>query len=468
MSMRRLRFLDFTERDMENIKAENDASKTKLLSSYMLNTLYHGTGQEIDSLGHRIFLKDSTTADLEGILGAYEGACMKVDTEKHVVFGPSKTSLDSLCNDNETRNLKQRLTDTETNAAQQSKTNKLEVDRLQQSAWEAEREISGIADRQLQKEFRRRTTEGQRTTKGQQDPFCSSLQEDPANQLRAQLGATTRVCQDLLKRLERKRQGDESLEKGSHDLQFEEFTDSSKAAHLDTLVCKLREENRELKQRIARVENLNSQWQKYDLGREGYVKALYSRLKESSPPSGVGAGPAPLRSALLQEEIARLNRLLDEKMKDCTKLSWKLEDSRIRDRERIQTLEQQALIYTEDFKSERADRERAQGRIQDLQEEVLRLQLKLHKKQESRDPPAACWVHIGHGMSAHMQADAAEPQVTSADRPGLQCSSRELPQVTVRTDRQGSTDLLCPRCLVCYDGDHAAEYMKHFEECANV
>lgn len=40
----------------------------------------------------------------------------------------------------------------------------------------------------------------------------------------------------------------------------------------------------------------------------------------------------------------------------------------------------QVLIYTEDFKSERADRERAQGRIADLKEQISQLKQQLHKQ----------------------------------------------------------------------------------------
>lgn len=40
----------------------------------------------------------------------------------------------------------------------------------------------------------------------------------------------------------------------------------------------------------------------------------------------------------------------------------------------------QVLIYTEDFKSERADRERAQGQIEDLKEQVFQLKRQLHKQ----------------------------------------------------------------------------------------
>lgn len=38
------------------------------------------------------------------------------------------------------------------------------------------------------------------------------------------------------------------------------------------------------------------------------------------------------------------------------------------------------LIYAEDFKSERADRERAQGQIEDLKEKISQLKQQLHKQ----------------------------------------------------------------------------------------
>lgn len=44
----------------------------------------------------------------------------------------------------------------------------------------------------------------------------------------------------------------------------------------------------------------------------------------------------------------------------------------------------QVLIYTEDFKSERADRERAQGQIDDLKEQVYQLKRQLHKQVRGR------------------------------------------------------------------------------------
>ncbi|KAI1887550.1 hypothetical protein AGOR_G00191470 [Albula goreensis] len=460
---------------MENIRAENNVLKTKLQSCYGLKTFYHETRQEIASLSHQIYLKDSTIADLETRLGRYESTCIKVDGEEPVVYGPSKTLFASLCK--EINTIKLRLADTETATPQRLETTDVEIEGLQQSVWEVEQETRGILsgpwhhrdpeDRRLRwalAEDERARVDGA--------ALCSSLAEE-ADQLRAQLGATVRVCQGLLKKLERQRQGDGSADKQTHDLQGKEFVDSSKATHLNTLVCKLQEENRELKQRVAYVENLNSKWQKYDLSREEYVKGLCKKLKEVNPlaglGSGAGQGPVPVSNTLLQQEIVRLNCLLDEKMKDCAKLSRELEDSRKQDMERIQTLEQQVLIYTDDFNIERADRERAQSRVQDLQEEVTRLQMKLRKKQESRDPPPACWVHIGHRMTPHLPAEAAEPLLgNSADQLGPQRSGGQMSQATVRKGRGTVTDLQCPRCFTCYDEDHVAEYLKHCEECANL
>ncbi|KAJ8281035.1 hypothetical protein GJAV_G00062640 [Gymnothorax javanicus] len=390
-------------------------------------------------------------------------------------FGPSKSLRESLRN--EARNMTQRLPDgpIETRFVHHSKSDKLEQDQVVFRAWETEQKILGIADMLLlQKEFRWRTAEGQWTTSNDKNLVCNSTDEKPEDELKGQLGAMITVCHKLRKRLEKKRQGDGPIWKDTHELMFRELTDSTKAAHLLTLVFKLREENSELMERIEYVQNLNSKWQKYDLSREEYVKGLCQKLKESKPLTGLGAGVVAgvgnehVSTALLQQEIARLNHILDEKMKDCDRLSTELHNSRKQDQERIQTLEQQVLIYTEDFMAERADRERAQSKVQNLQEEVLHLKMKLRKKQERRDPAAACWVHIGHRMSAHMQVETAEKLVATADQPGLQQSSRHL--AIVRPRHRAIAELQCPRCFIPYDDDHMTheDYLKHCEECANL
>lgn len=121
-----------------------------------------------------------------------------------------------------------------------------------------------------------------------------------------------------------------------------------------------------------------------------------------------------VNSGLLHQEISRLNALLEEKISECEQLEREVASVRRKTKDRIQTLEQQVsvltyfwmtcpllgkilphsltylfnnscpflqvLIYTEDFKSERTDRERAQGQIDDLKEQVYQLKRQLHKQ----------------------------------------------------------------------------------------
>ncbi|XP_036373065.1 TNFAIP3-interacting protein 2 isoform X2 [Megalops cyprinoides] len=462
---------------MESIVVADEMLKNRLKSINTLNAFCHESRHEIDSLNRQIHMKDSVIADLKARLGRYEGTCLNVEGEEPVVFGPSKSLLENLCK--EISNLKQKLKDTETSAAQQSETSKL-IGRLQQEVREKDRElwrIANVPQHQKDQEIRslRQALSEQERARATGAVLCTSLAEE-ADQLRGQLGATVRVCQELLRRLERESQGDGAAEHRPPDLQAKEFADSSNTGHVNTLVCKLQEENTALKQRVAYVESLNAQWQKYDSSREEYVKGLcqtlkqFERLAGPGVGAGPGTGPAPASGTLLQQEIARLNRLLEEKMNDCAKLSRELEDSRIKNKERIQTLEQQVLIYTDDFKSERADRERAQSRIQDLQEEVLRLQQKLHKKQDPRDPPVACWVHRGNRISAACpQPEPSEPLLgNAADQLAPQRPGGQPGQGAGRIGRCGISDLQCPRCFTAYDEDHTSEYLKHCEECANL
>lgn len=89
------------------------------------------------------------------------------------------------------------------------------------------------------------------------------------------------------------------------------------------------------------MESLNSKWQKYDSSREEYVRGLCQKLKESNGLASSGPNLAQTSAAgatnLFQQEIARLNGLLEEKMIECERM----DDSTRRDQERIQMLEQQ-------------------------------------------------------------------------------------------------------------------------------
>lgn len=88
------------------------------------------------------------------------------------------------------------------------------------------------------------------------------------------------------------------------------------------------------------MEGLNSKWQKYDQSREEYVRGLCQKLKETS---GLAQCPGPAlgTAALYQQELNRLNGLLEERMLECERLSRGREECLQRDREKIQVLEQQ-------------------------------------------------------------------------------------------------------------------------------
>ncbi|XP_041729657.2 TNFAIP3-interacting protein 2 [Coregonus clupeaformis] len=373
-----------------DVTLDNDVLKAKIRSCNTLNTFYHETRLEIDTLSKNIYKRDNLIADLKARLGKYENTCINVEGYDPVVIAPSKSLLESLCK--EICKLKQKWKDTEMNAAQQAELSQQEMQRLRQQLREMERELESVTrqpDHEKDQDIQRlRSALAERDrAQATRAVLCTSLAEE-AEQLRGQLGATVRVCQELLGRLEGEKKGGEKVtEEVKMQQKAKEMSDSTEAGRVDTLVNKLQEENQQLKQRVAYVEGLNSKWQKYDSSREGYVRGLCLRLNEysalaaaSSPAPGVGPrlGPGPTQepgaglglfhgldlanAGLLQQEIARLNGLLEEKMRDCGRLGREMDESRRRYQERIQMLEQQVLIYTDDFKSERADRrERSAG-----------------------------------------------------------------------------------------------------------
>ncbi|XP_062851339.1 TNFAIP3-interacting protein 2 [Trichomycterus rosablanca] len=430
---------------------DEDVSKVRSCST--INTFYHETQQEVLNLKKQIRSKDGIIADLKARLFKYERTCFS-EGEEACLVGPSKSLVESLCREN--CRLNQQLKETEVDMSQKLESFKREIQILQQTLREKEQELDRPEhekDREIQHLCAR--LEARNRAQATQDVLCNSL-ADEAEQLRGQLGTTVRVCEELLGRLEKQKNRAANTEYKS---QNNETTDSSEVARLNGVVMKLQEENQQLQKRVAYVEHLNSKWQKYDLSREEYVRGLCQKLKETS---GLAQcpGPAVGTTTLYQQEISRLNGLLEERMLECERLSRGKEECLQRDREKIQMLEQQVLAYIEDFKSERADRERAQSKIMDLQEEIVRLQLQI-QAQNTREAPTRR-ILPSLKKPNRKQTETAEPLLrnsppdTSARRAACQLAS------------PGSSELQCPRCLTMYDDKHTAEYMNHWEECAKL
>ncbi|XP_056264985.1 TNFAIP3-interacting protein 2 isoform X2 [Pseudoliparis swirei] len=456
----------------------SDSAAVKLRSCSALNTLHHETRQEIELLNKQICVKDNIIADLKSRLGRYERICMAVGDNESVVIGPSKSLLESLCK--EILKLKQKRSDGELKASRQTE----EIQRLTVQLREKELELERVRcqpDHEKDQEVHRlRADLGERErAEATRAVLCTSLAEE-ADQLRGQLGVTVKVCQELLARLETDKKGGGGGGGGGEEdvaqqQKSKEMPESSDVSGANAQISQLQEENQQLKQRVAYVQRLNSQWQKYDSSREDYIRGLCQRLKETSGP-GLGS----ISTGLLQREISRLNDLLEEKMSECARLSDEVEEMKRHYKERIQTLEQQVLIYADDFKSERADRERAQGQIQDLKEQIYQLKQQRHKKGASRESREVvvpmCRVHIGHRITPRRHKDspdspllrtAAELQQQPAAAAAAAIAAAATPS-PAWSERPGLSELQCPRCFATFSDTDAAEYMNHWEECARI
>ncbi|XP_057186569.1 TNFAIP3-interacting protein 2 [Triplophysa rosa] len=448
---------------MDEMKRENEALRAKLRSCSKLNTFYHETQEEIDHLNQLLTSKNGIIADLRARLGKYEKTVVMEGEEPYFV-GPSKSLIESLCK--EICKLKQKLKESETDAALRLETSKAEIQRLQEMLKEKDQELQMIRHRPEQEKEReiqqlRSTLADKDRAQATRAVLCNSLAEE-AEQLRAQLGATVQVCQELLGRLEKEKSNNTAPDQRA---QVNETTVSSEVSHLNIIIGKLQEENDQLKKRVAYVESLNSKWQKYDSSREEYVRALCQKLKESNGLASSGPNLAQTSAAggtnLFQQEIARLNGLLEEKMMECERHTREKDDNTRRDQERIQMLEQQVLAYIEDFKSERADRERAQGKILDLQDQVAQLQVQI-RKQSTHEALSSRRTHAGLKKAPHRPTDVAEPLLRNS--PPDTTSKRTISN----TAPQGASELQCPRCLTTYDDEHTAEYLNHWDECAKL
>ena len=98
-----------------------------------------------------------------------------------------------------------------------------EIQQLQQLAREKDREISRIThwpqrEKDLDIQRLQRSLAEKERVQATRAVLCSSLAEE-ADQLRSQLGATVGVCQELLRRLEGKKQEGDSEESRAHPKQ---------------------------------------------------------------------------------------------------------------------------------------------------------------------------------------------------------------------------------------------------------
>ncbi|XP_066088764.1 TNFAIP3-interacting protein 2 isoform X4 [Saccopteryx bilineata] len=313
--------------------------------------LYHEAGQQLRRLQDQLAARDALVERLRARLAALEG-----DTAPSLV--------DALLE--QVARFREQLRLREGGAVEAAL--RQEVERLSERLEEKERELQQLTsqagqEHQHQQEvtlLQRQVVEKERA-RAASDILCRSL-ADETQKLRRTLAATAHMCQHLAKCLD--------AQQGAVGEQRPEPEPTGRDASVQAAVEKLQEENRLLKQKVTHVEDLNAKWQRYDASRDEYVRGLRAQLR--------GRTSSEPEVELMRKEISRLNRQLEERVCECAGAARELAAAR----ERAQMLEQQILAYKDDFTSERADRERAQSRIQELEDKVAALQCQVSRRHQ--------------------------------------------------------------------------------------
>ncbi|XP_068044615.1 TNFAIP3-interacting protein 2 [Anomalospiza imberbis] len=465
------------EETLEKLHRENRSLKNKVPRYNALCTLYHESAQQLKHLQLQLAAKEATIRELRGSL-ARQRQLPAPGGDAAAGAEPARSLVESLLEQLE--QARDQLRDSERLSARRVEALSQEVQKLNQQLEEKNGEIQQMINQppyEKEREILRlqKTLAEREKAQATSDVLCRSL-TDETHQLQRKLASTAEMCQHLAKCLEEKQR----KEKGNSDDQIpteksNQLLDNETS--LQALICNLQEENRMLKQKVAHVEDLNAKWQKYDASRDEYVKRLHLQLKEmkSQLEQHHGGTPAQRNSDLMHKEIFRLNKLLEEKMNECIKTKRELEDMKKAsegDNERIQMLEQQVLVYKDDFTSERSDRERAQSKIQELQAEVACLQHQLARRQNSRDTSNHFRVHAGNQNHLYIQTNVEHLRGNSPGQTGTRRTNSQSEQASPPGDNgnlgsegRAQGELRCPHCMRFFSDELGDEFLKHVAEC---
>ncbi|XP_052054924.1 TNFAIP3-interacting protein 2 isoform X2 [Apodemus sylvaticus] len=322
--------------------------------------LYHEAGQQLQHLKDQLAARDALIASLRTRLAALEG---------HTAPSLVDALLDQV------ERFREQLRRQEEGASETQL--RQEVERLTERLEEKEREMQQLMSQPQHEQEKevvllRRSVAEKEKARAASDVLCRSL-TDETHQLRRTLAATAHMCQHLAKCLdERQRAQEDAGEKSPAELEH-----TSRDASGQSVIKKLQEENRLLKQKVTHI-----------------------------------------------------------------------------------------LAYKDDFKSERADRERAHSRIQELEEKVMSLMYQVSQRQDSWEP-GPCRIHMGNKTAKYLEMDALE-HVSSGDwRPESRSQQME-PSAEgghVCPAQRGQGDLQCPHCLRCFSDEQGEAFLRHLSEC---
>ncbi|XP_060584728.1 centrosomal protein of 55 kDa-like [Ruditapes philippinarum] len=399
---------------VRKLQEENQSYKLRKESTETVSKLLQESKQEVTSLQKRCSLADAIIRTLQSRL---ESNGLSSDIYPHegeeYIPGQSKNLLDNLTRENkrlrslirsksgdpeEYAKLQQRFEETEREC------NELRIQHSNQQTRIAEleqvlRSSDNEKDRTIN-ELREKINHITRELTSR-DTLCTTLAEE-TRMLQKQLEDVARQCQELAKRLTEQGHNTDKIIQTALKANVKEVSnDSSKS---------LMEEIKSLKQKNKEITEMNKRWQDYNNQREAYVKTLLTesndlkkRVEELSGSQG---------NVIPQEIQVEMNRILDE----ARRLTRELEDQKrsttraISERDRIKreaenatsvitalrsenrdlrrrvesgpshessetinALKAQIRICTEDFESERKDRERAVSKVSRLEHELERV-----------------------------------------------------------------------------------------------
>ncbi|XP_068131972.1 TNFAIP3-interacting protein 2 [Hyperolius riggenbachi] len=451
------------EEKVDGLHRENRTLKTKLQSYSTLSTFYHEARQQNKNLNRQLAEKEELIQKLR----ASQRTSAALDDNQ---LEPSRSLVDSLVE--QLGKVKNQLKETERICQEKVESLNQEIQKLHQQLEERDQQMHKMSswpghEKEMEIFRLQRSLAEKERVQATSEVLCRSL-SDETQQLRRKLAATAEMCQQLVKCLEDSHR--------TKDLSTEDQNTQNKNKDSDkeAALSNLQEENRLLKQKVVHVEDLNAKWQKYDASREEYVKGLHQQLKEMKAQSEhvKAAHSVHKHPDLLQKEISRLNKLLEEKMKENSKLQQEASEmasARIVDRERIQMLEQQLLVYKDDFTSERADRERAQSRIQELIDEISHLKQQ-SRRQDDRDVALQLQTRINNRSKTYPPKKSPEAARGLTTEPGEARRQRSPAEVIQRqrsssTERRGQDELQCPRCLRIFQDRLGDNFLEHISEC---
>lgn len=197
-------------------------------------------------------------------------------------------------------------------------------------------------------------------------------------------------------------------------------------------------ENEKLRAKVAEVTEMNKKWQMYNQQREAYMKKLCSL--------GSGVGQCRTQEGVKTSQNTNIGNV----QKDTSKLE-----------EENLALKAQIKIFTEDFESERQDREKAQARVNDLEEELIKLKETQHEKNSTTS-------ELGYSRSLGKydyptQQKLYSPQFSRISKHGGLATDGCSETLAPRSPSSPTKKLACPSCMKIFEKQ--SELLEHVDIC---